>query len=64
MNKEAVLNSSEKDLKSLSSNKKGHLICLKCFSLESENDKSYDSSLPIEIRKKELAISVKKGGTD
>ena len=48
MNKEAVLNSSEEDLKSLDSNKKGHLICLKCFSLESENDKSYDSSLPIE----------------
>ena len=59
-----MLNSSEEDLKSLGSNKKGHLICLKCFRLESENNKSYDSSLPIEIRKKELAISVKKGGTD
>ena len=64
MDKEAVRNSSEEDLKSLGLNERGHLICLKCFSLECENNKSHDSSLPIEIRKKELAISVKKGGTD
>ena len=37
---------------------------MKCFSLECENKKSHDSSLPIEIKNKELAISVKKGGTD
>ena len=64
MDKEAVRNSSEEDLKSLGLNERGHLICLKCFRLESENNKSHDSSLPMEIRKKELAISVKKGGTD
>ena len=59
MNKEAARNSSEEDL-----TERGHLICLKCFSLECENNKSHDSSLPIKIKKKELAISVKKGGTD
>ena len=64
MDKEAVRNSSEEDLKSLGLNERGHLICLKCFSLECENNKSHDSSLPIEIKKNELAISVKKVGTD
>ena len=101
--KEDVRNFSDKDLKSLSLNKRGHLICLKCFSLdctkmklsikdffskyeqigiflriwshllkkslmenfifcavlEPENSNSCDSPLPIKIRKKELAISVK-----
>ena len=60
MDKEAVRNSSEEDLKSLGLNEREHLICLKCFSLECENNKSHDSSLPIEIGKKELAISVRK----
>ena len=64
MNKEAVRNSSGEDLKSLGLTERGHLISLKCFSLECENNKSHDSSLPIEIKKKELAISVKKCGTD
>ena len=64
MDKEAVRNSSEEDLKSLGLNDRGNLICVRCFSLESENNKSHDSSLPMEIRKRELAISVKKGGTD
>ena len=64
MDKEAVQNSSEEDLKSLSLTERGHPISLKFFSLECENNKSHDSSLPIKIKKKELAISVKKGGTD
>ena len=64
MDKEAVRNSSEEDLKSLGLTERGHLICLKCFSLECENNKSHDSSLPIEIEKKELAISIKKCGID
>ena len=54
MDKEAVQNSSEENLKSLGLNERGHLICLKCFSLECENNKSHDSSLPIEIRKNTL----------
>ena len=37
---------------------------MKYFSLECENKKSHDSPLPIEIKNKELGISVKKGGTD
>ena len=64
MDKKTVRNSSEEDLKSLGLTDRGHLICLKYFSLECENNKSHDSSLPIEIKKEELAISVKKGGTD
>ena len=104
IDKEDVRNFSDKELKSLGLNKRGHLICLKCFSidctkmkfpikdffskceeiniflriwshllkkslmenfifcavLEPEKSKSYDSPLPIKIRKKELAISVKK----
>ena len=52
MNKEAVWNSSEKDSKSLGLTERGHLICLKHLSLEGENNKSHDSSLPIEIKKK------------
>ena len=51
-------------MKSLGLTERGHLVSLKCFSLECENKKSHDSSLPIEIKNKELAISVKKGGTD
>ena len=64
MNKEAVQNSSEEDLKLLGLTERGHQICLKCFSFECENNKSDDWSLPIEIKKRELATSVKKGGTD
>ena len=40
MDKEAVRNYSEEDLKSLNLNERGHLICLKCFSLECENKPS------------------------
>ena len=64
MNKEAVRNSSEEDLKSLSLTEREYLICLKYFSLECENNKSHNSSLPIEIKKNQLAVSVKNGGTD
>ena len=58
MDKEAVQNSSEENLKSVGLNERGHLIYLQCFSLECKSNKSHDSSLPIEIRNKELAISV------
>ena len=87
--KEDARDCSDKDLKSLGLSEKGHIICLKCLSLditkvkfsiedffskceqtcsflrqiavlEADNSKSHDSSLPMKITKKELAISVKK----
>ena len=95
IDKEDVRNFSDKELKSLGLNKRGHLICLKCFSIDCTKMKfsikdffskceqiniflriwshllnkslmenfifcAVLEPLPIKIRKKELAISVKK----